>query len=79
MANMYPKNINEYLPKAFVAIEDKRFYKHNGKIHSTWDEARILEVTDDYIVCGNYRTKVTESTGQTHRTKEPAIMFFYKK
>ena len=54
-------------------------YKHNGKIHRTWDEARIIEVTDDYIVCGNYKTKVTENDGQTHRTKEPAIMFFYKK
>ena len=54
-------------------------YKHNGKIHRTWDEARIIDVTDDYIVCGNYKTKVTESDGQTHRTKEPAIMFFYRK
>jgi len=54
-------------------------YKHNGKIHRTWDEARIIDVTDDFIVCGNYKTKVTESDGQTHRTKEPAIMFFYKK
>ena len=25
------------------------------------------------------KTKVTESDGQTHRTKEPAIMFFYRK
>ena len=31
-------------------------YKHNGKIHRTWDEATILEITDDYIVCGNYKT-----------------------
>ena len=54
-------------------------YKHNGKIHRTWDEATILDVTDDFIVCGNYKTKVTESNGTTHKTKEPAIMFFYKK
>ena len=54
-------------------------YKHNGKIHRTWNEATILDVTDDFIVCGNYKTKVTESNGTTHKTKEPAIMFFYKK
>ena len=54
-------------------------YKHNGRIHRTWDEATILKINDDYIVCGNYRTKVTESNGATHKTKEPAIMFFYKK
>ena len=54
-------------------------YKHNGKIHRTWDEATILDITEEYIVCGNYKTKVTESNGAVHKTKEPAIMFFYKK
>ena len=54
-------------------------YKHNGTIHRTWDEAIILEETEDYIVCANNQVKVTESNGRSHKTKEPAIMFFYKK
>lgn len=55
-------------------------YKHNGKIHRSWDEALLLEIHDDYLVFGNEKTKVTESDGRTWRTKEPAILyFFYKK
>ena len=50
-------------------------YKHNGTIHRTWDEAIILEETEDYIVCANNHVKVTESNGRSHKTKEPAIMF----
>ena len=68
--------------KEDIKIGDKyeiHCYKHNGKIHRTWSEATILDVQEDYIVCGNFKTKVTESNGNTHKTKEPAIMFFYKK
>ena len=54
-------------------------YKHNGKIDRVCDEAMILDVTDDYIVCGNYKSNLTESNGKSHRTKEAAILFFYKK
>ena len=54
-------------------------YKHNGKIHRAWDEAVLLDVTDDYLVFGNNRTKVIESDGRSWRTKEPAVMYFYKK
>lgn len=54
-------------------------YKHNGKIDRICDGATILDITDDYIVCGNYRTNLTESDGKSHRTKETAIIFFYKK
>lgn len=53
-------------------------YKHDGKIHRTWDEAVILESGENYLVCGNNKTKVTENDGRSHRTKEPAIIFFYK-
>ncbi len=53
-------------------------YKHNGKIHRSWDEALILDIEDDYIVCGNNKTLVTESDGTTWKTKEPAIMYFFK-
>ena len=53
-------------------------YKHDGNIHRAWDEAVLLEIHDDYLIFGNEKTKVTESDGRTWRTKEPAIMFFYK-
>lgn len=53
-------------------------YKHNGNIHRTWDEAILLYEDDDMMICGNNNVKVTESDGRSHRTKEPAIMFFYK-
>jgi len=52
-------------------------YKHDGKIHRTWDEAVLLEIHKDYIICGNNRTKVTEADGRSHRTKEPAVMYFF--
>ena len=53
-------------------------YKHNGKVHRIWDEAVILDVKKDYVVCGNNRTLVTEAEGNTWRTKEPAIMYYFK-
>lgn len=53
-------------------------YKHNGSVHRTWDEATVLDETDEYLVCANNCVKVTESDGKSHRTKEPAIMIFYK-
>jgi protein associated with RNAse G/E len=53
-------------------------YKHDGKIHRSWDEAIVLEVNKDYVVFGNNRTLVTESQGNVWRTKEPAVMYFFK-
>ena len=53
-------------------------YKHNGKIHRSWDEAVFLDEKKDYLVFGNMKTLVTESEGNTWRTKEPAIMYFFK-
>lgn len=53
-------------------------YKHNGKIHRAWDEAVILDIQKDYIVCGNKRTQVIEAEGGTWKTKEPAIMYFFR-
>lgn len=54
-------------------------YKHDGSIHRSWDEAVLLEINDDYLIFGNDRTLVQESDGRTWKTKEPAILFFYKK
>ena len=28
-------------------------YKHDGKIHRSWDEAVLLEIHDDYLIFGN--------------------------
>ena len=57
-------------------------YKHDGTFHRTCDEATILDIKDDVLVCANYKTKITENSGQgkyhKYFTKEPAIMFFYK-
>ena len=53
-------------------------YKHDGKVHRCWDEAIVIDVKKDYVVFGNERTLVTESYGSRWRTKEPAIMFFFK-
>lgn len=53
-------------------------YKHNGKIDRISDEAVVLDVTDEMLVCANDRTKLTESDGRSHRTKETAILFFYR-
>ena len=53
-------------------------YKHDGKIHRSWDEAVLLDIKDDYLVFGNNRTKVIESDGRSWRTKEAAVLYFYK-
>jgi hypothetical protein len=53
-------------------------YKHNSKVHRFWKEAVIIDIKEDYIVCANNRTLVIESDGSTRKTKEPAIMYFFK-
>ena len=54
-------------------------YKHNGDLYKVWDETIFLDQTEDYYVFVNNKIKVTEITGRTWRTKEPAITFYYKK
>ena len=54
-------------------------YKHDGKINQTSDEAIVVDIQDDYIVCINDKVKITESDGRSYHTREPAILFFYKK
>lgn len=64
-----------------MCIGDKlqiQCYKHNGKIHRSWDEAVLLDIKKDYLVFGNNKTKVTEAEGNVWKTKEPAIMYFFK-
>ncbi len=53
-------------------------YKHDGNIHTVSDKITVLDIQDDYIVCGDNKTTITEDDGSKHKTKEPAIIFFYK-
>lgn len=53
-------------------------YKHNKRVHRSWDEAVVLDIKKDYIVCGNKKTLVTEADGSVWKTKEPAILYFFK-
>ena len=59
-------------------IMETHCYKHNGKIHRIWEESIVLEEADDYLICANDKTNVIENDGRVHKTKEPAIVFFYK-
>lgn len=53
-------------------------YKHDGNIHRTWDKTMLLDVTKDYLVFANRRSKVKNSDGKSWYTKEPAIIYYYK-
>jgi len=53
-------------------------YKHDGKIHRAWDEAVLLEIHEDYLIFGNEKTRVIEADGRIWKTKEPAILYFFK-
>ena len=64
-----------------ICIGDKlqiQCYKHDGRVHRAWNEAVVLDFKKDYIVFGNNKTQVTEEEGNTWRTKEPAIVYFFK-
>lgn len=64
-----------------MCIGDKlqiQCYKHNGNVHRAWDEAILLDEQKDYVVFGNNKTIVTKAEGVTWKTKEPAIMYFFK-
>ncbi len=64
-----------------ICIGDKfqiQCYKHNKKVHRAWSEAVVLDIKKDYIVFGNNKALVTEAEGTTWRTKEPAIMYYFK-
>ena len=68
-----------------IKIGDKlqiHCYKHDGSIRRINDEATVLDIKDDMIVCGNYKTRIYEfdDDGKSYHyyTKEPAILFFYK-
>ena len=53
-------------------------YKHNGILHRVCEEATILEITNERLVCANNKTKITEDDGRSYNTNEIAILIFYK-
>lgn len=53
-------------------------YKHNGFLDCINEEAIVLEETNEYLIVANDHTKLIEHDGRSHRTKEPAVLFFYK-
>ena len=67
--------MKKYKPGDRLSIHS---YKHNSKIHRSWDEATFLAEDEEYMIFANYKTLVIESDRRTWRTKEPAIMFFSK-
>lgn len=73
----YTKNMNEQ-----NLIKNKKYtihaYKHNGMIHRTWDEAVFIEKKNGAYIFANKNTKVVESYGRSWKTKEAAVLFFYK-
>ncbi len=54
-------------------------YKHNGMLHRVCEEATVLEITEEKIVCANDKTKIIENDGRSYHTNELAILIFYKK
>lgn len=52
-------------------------YKHNGKIHRTWDRVMVLSHDEHVLVVANDHSTVTESDGRTWSAREPAISFFF--
>jgi protein associated with RNAse G/E len=53
-------------------------YKHNGTLYRAWEDSKVLEENEDRIILMNDKVKVTEVDGRKWKTKEPAIIFFYK-
>lgn len=53
-------------------------YKHSGAIDRICDEAIVLEINENMLVCANDKVKLIENDGRVHRTNESAILFFYK-
>ena len=53
-------------------------YKHDGIMHRIWRNAIVIKQTDEYLILGNYKTRVIEADGRNWMTKEPAICYFFK-
>lgn len=54
-------------------------YKHDGSLHRVWINSFVVDDNESYLVTGNQRTKVIESSGRSWYTKEPALCYFFEK
>jgi|SRR5690554_2349558 len=54
-------------------------YKHDGSLHRVWTNSFVVDDNESYLVTGNQRTKVIESSGRSWYTKEPALCYFFEK
>lgn len=53
-------------------------YKHDGSLHRVWTNSFVVDDNESYLVTGNQRTKVIESSGRSWYTKEPALCYFFE-
>ncbi|MDD4623883.1 MAG: DUF402 domain-containing protein [Tenericutes bacterium] len=53
-------------------------YKHNGVLYREWEKSVVLDEDEDKLILKNDKVKVTEVDGRKWKTKEPAIIYFYK-
>ena len=53
-------------------------YKHDESLHRIWEKATVLDITDEYVIVANRRTKVIESNGRFWHTREPSVTWFFK-
>lgn len=53
-------------------------YKHDSTICRTGSEAILLDIKEDYMVFGNNKSLIIKSDGKIRRTREPAILYFFK-
>lgn len=50
--------------------------KHDGQLHRKWCENYLFENTEQYLLGGNFKTKMIDRTGNVTYTKEPAVFYF---
>ena len=55
-----------------------RSYKHGGSFHRAWRNSFLLDETPDFFVVGSIKTEITEATGNTWESREPAISYYAK-
>ncbi len=66
----------------YIKLGDKlkiECFKHNGYLDRTSDHATVVYIDEKLLIVANDHTTLTEHNGNSHSTKEPAILFFYKK
>ena len=70
--------MDEFYQKTYLMIVFKWSYYYTRKNMKNV-RCDIIEDTKDYVVCANNKVNITESDGRSHKTKETAIIYLYKK